>query len=143
MAVSLACGDEVPDFQALERSPIRRAVPGLIERQEFEYVRHGTVNILLFLVVHTGRMEAVCLPKNDAEHYIEALSGFRRRHRLKGVYSVQDGGASHVAAETSDYGSCSEIGGHPALDVGRPIQSTWAKSLSNQDLRRRPIASSR
>ena len=27
--------------------------PCFIERQEFEYIRHGTVNLLLFLIVHT------------------------------------------------------------------------------------------
>jgi hypothetical protein len=101
--VWVVCADEVPNFQALERVPIRRAAPGHIERQEFEYVRHGTVNILLFLAVHTGRMEAVCLARNDADHYIEALVGFRRRHRLRGVYLVHDGGSSHVAAKTSAF----------------------------------------
>ena len=45
--------DEMPNIQVLERRPIRRAIPGSIEQQEFEYVRHGTVNLLLFLVVHT------------------------------------------------------------------------------------------
>src|SRR5262249_19224484 len=49
--------DEVPNFQVLERGPIRRAVPGSVERREFESTRHDTVNLLLFLVVHTGRME--------------------------------------------------------------------------------------
>src|SRR3954467_8171117 len=49
--------DELPNLQVLERRPLRRALPGSIEQQEFEYVRHGTVNLLLFLVVHTGRME--------------------------------------------------------------------------------------
>ena len=95
--------DEVPSFQALERAPIRRAAPGHIERQEFEYERHGTVNILVFLVVHTGQMEAVCLAKNDADHYVEALRGFRRRHRLRGVCLVQDGGPGHVAAKTNGF----------------------------------------
>src|SRR6516165_4592248 len=33
--------DEVPNFQVLERDPIRRAIPGFIEQQEFEYTRHG------------------------------------------------------------------------------------------------------
>src|SRR5256884_119629 len=37
--------DEMPNLQVLERRPIRRAAPGLVERQEFEYVRHGTVNL--------------------------------------------------------------------------------------------------
>ena len=38
--------DEIPNFQVLERQPIRRAIPGSIEQQEFEYIRHGTVNSL-------------------------------------------------------------------------------------------------
>ena len=53
--------------------PIRRGIPGSIEQQEFDYIRHGTVNILNFLVVHTGEMEAVCLEANDADHYVPSL----------------------------------------------------------------------
>ena len=66
----IICTDEMPNKQVLERRPIRRAIPGSIEQQEFEYTRHGTVNILTFLIVHTGEMEAVCLGANDADHYI-------------------------------------------------------------------------
>src|SRR5437660_9146384 len=73
--------DEKPNHQVLERSPIRRAIPGSIEQQEFEYVRHGTVNLLFFLVVHTGRMEVAVEAKKDAEHYTRELRAFRRRHR--------------------------------------------------------------
>src|SRR5207253_885531 len=51
--------DEKPNLQVLQRDPIRRAAPGHIERQGFEYSRHGTVNLLFFLVVHTGRMDLV------------------------------------------------------------------------------------
>ena len=36
----VACVDEMPNLQAIERDPIRRAIPGAIEQQEFEYVRH-------------------------------------------------------------------------------------------------------
>jgi len=100
----VVCTDEMPNLQVLEREPIRRALPGHIEQQEFEYTRHGTVNLLLFLVVHTGRMELSVLAANDAAHYIQALRLFRRRHRrLKGVFLVHDGGPSHIAAATTDY----------------------------------------
>jgi hypothetical protein len=98
--------DEMPNRQVLERRPLRRAVPGSIEQREFEYVRHGTVNLLTFLVVHSGRMEATCLPANDAAHYIPALEHFRLRQArrgVRGVFLVHDGGASHVAHETADY----------------------------------------
>jgi hypothetical protein len=43
--------DEMSNHQVLARRPIRRGIPGSIERQEFDYARHGTVNLLLFLVV--------------------------------------------------------------------------------------------
>jgi hypothetical protein len=100
----VVCTDEVPNLQVLERRPIRRAVPGHIEQQEFEYTRHGTVNLLLFLVVHTGQMDLRVLEANDATHYIRALRQFRRQHRrLKGVFLIHDGGPSHSAGATSDY----------------------------------------
>jgi hypothetical protein len=69
----VVCADEMPNLQVLERSPIRRSIPGSIEQQEFEYIRHGTVNLLTFLIVHTGRMRVTCPPHNDAASYIWAL----------------------------------------------------------------------
>jgi DDE superfamily endonuclease len=102
--VWVVCADEVPNLQVLQRDPTRRAIPGSVEQREFEYVRHGTVNLLVFLVVHSGRMELEVLPANDAAHYVPALRRFRRRHRgLAGAYLVQDGGGSHIAGPTRDY----------------------------------------
>jgi DDE superfamily endonuclease len=100
----VVCADELPNFQVLERRPIRRSVPGSIEQREFDYTRHGTVNLLTFLVVHTGRMRAVALEQNDAANYVPALEEFRRRHRLlRGVYLIHDGGPSHIAGATAEY----------------------------------------
>ena len=98
--------DEIPNFQVLERKPLRRAIPGSIEQQEFEYTRHGTVNLLLFLIIHTGRMEVAVEATKDAGHYIQGLRAFRRRHRgLQGVFLIQDGDPSHTAGETAGYWS--------------------------------------
>lgn len=100
----VVCTDEMPNLQALERHPIRRAIPGAIERQEFEYIRHGTVNVLLFLTVPTGQMHARYPERKDATHYIEALKWFHSRHRhLRGAFLIQDGDPGHTAAETGDY----------------------------------------
>ena len=102
--VGVMCVDEIPTFQIFERDPIRRAIPGSIEQQEFDYTRHGTVNMLVFLAVHSGLMELVFLAKNDHEHYLPELELFRRQHKeLKGVFLIQDGGASHIAAGTRRY----------------------------------------
>jgi hypothetical protein len=105
--VWIVCVDEMPNLQACERDPIRRAIPGSIEQQEFEYVRHGTVNVVMFLMVHSGRMEATCPERKDAAHYLQALQQFREHHRdLHGVFLIQDGDPSHTAAATADYFEC-------------------------------------
>ena len=100
----VVCADEKPNCQVLERRPIRHSIPGSIEQQEFEYTRHGTVNILAFLIVHSGRMEASCIETKNARTYVDELAKFRRRHRhLRGVYLIHDGDPSHTAAATEDY----------------------------------------
>jgi transposase len=115
--------DEIPNFQVLERRPIRRAIPGSIEQQEFEYIRHGTVNLLLFLIVHTGRMEVAVEVKKDAEHYVRELRAFRRRHRgLKGVFLIQDGDPSHTAGEVREYWSSCRGWWRPRLT---PAHASW------------------
>jgi transposase len=102
--VWVVCVDEIPTFQVLERDPIRRAIPGSIEQQEFDYTRHGTVNMLVFLVVHTGLMELVFLAQNDQKHYLPELELFHQHHKeVRGVFLIQDGGASHTGAETQRY----------------------------------------
>src|ERR1700738_4315112 len=100
----VVCVDEIPTFQILERHPIRRAIPGSIEQQEFDYTRHGTVNMLVFFVVHSGLMELAFLAKNDCEHYLPELKLFHRQHKeLQGVFLIQDGGSSHIAGCTRKY----------------------------------------
>jgi hypothetical protein len=100
----VVCADAIPNLRVLERGPPRRAIPGHLERPAFAYVRHGTVNLLLSLAVHSGRMAPAVLGANDAAHSIPALRRFRRRHRrLKGVFLLHAGGASPIAGATADY----------------------------------------
>jgi hypothetical protein len=88
----------------LERHPIRQAIPGSIAQREFDYTRHGTINILVFLIVHSGRMEAVCFDAKSAKRYVNELRAFRRRHRrLRGIYLIQDNDPIHTAAKTRAY----------------------------------------
>lgn len=118
----VVCTDEAR-FQVLERVPIRRAIPGSIEQREFEYTRHGTVTVLVFLIVHTGRMEAVCLPEKSAWYYTAALRQFRRRHRhLQGVYLIHDGDSIHTGDCTPGYLAEFSQWWHPRL---LPPHASW------------------
>src|SRR6476620_7164793 len=119
----VVCVDEIPTFQILERNPIRRAIPGSIEQQEFDYTRHGTVNMLVFLVVHAVLKKEVLLSKKDDEHYLPELELYRQHHKeLQGVFLIQDGGASHIAGTTQRYFARSHGWWRPRLT---PANASW------------------
>ena len=101
----LICADEKPNIQVLERTmPTQPMRPGQIERQEFEYKRHGTINLLVGLIVYNGRMWAECLDKNDGEHFRPAVRrllhpyGWARR-----IHLIIDNGSSHTSDDTMEF----------------------------------------
>lgn len=117
------CLDEKPNLQVLERRrPTQPMRPGQIERQEFEYIRHGTVNVLVVLVVHSGKMRAWCPERNDAEHLCailpEVLDDHRRARR---IHLIWDGSPSHLAAATMNW-----LRQHPRVRVlVTPPHASW------------------
>lgn len=97
--------DEKPNLQALERTRATQPMrAGRGERQEFEYKRHGIVNFLVVLILHSGKMQACCLEQNDSEHLCRALpkllAPFRKWRR---VHLVWDGGPSHASTATRTF----------------------------------------
>src|SRR6185503_15995722 len=98
----LICFDEKPNVQALERWPKQWLRPGHIEQQEFEYVRHGTVNFAAALLVHTGQMRGWCLDKNDSEHLAPVLQAMLDELEwAKRIHWIWDGGPSHTSRATA------------------------------------------
>ena len=69
--------DEKTHIQALERlHPTLPLRPGLVERQEVEYLRHGTVDLFAAFDVGTGQVFAQCSqrPTNlEFRHFLRAL----------------------------------------------------------------------
>jgi transposase len=60
------CVDEKSQIQALDRSaPVLPMLPGVPERQSFDYVRHGTTDLFAALEIATGQV----------------ISAVKRRHR--------------------------------------------------------------
>jgi hypothetical protein len=94
--------DEKPNIQVLERChPTRLVRPGKIERREFEYIRHGTVNFLVALIVHSGKMRGWCLPANDSYELCRVLPKFFYQYRkARRIHVIWDGGSSHVSEYT-------------------------------------------
>lgn len=66
--VHLVSTDEKTGIQALEcKHPTKPTVPGLVERREFEYLRHGTLCLLANLEVATGRIVAATISRQRKE----------------------------------------------------------------------------
>lgn len=60
--------DEMTGIQALERiAPIKPSRPGLVERREFEYKRHGTLTLIANFNVATGEIPAPSLGPTRTE----------------------------------------------------------------------------
>lgn len=97
--------DEKPNIQALERAAPKQLMrPGQIERQEFEYIRHDTVNFLVALIVHSGQMRGWCLERNDSEHLCLTLSDlFQQYRKARRLHLIWDGGPSHISAKTQAF----------------------------------------
>jgi len=101
----LLAGDEKPNLQVLERThPTQRMQPGRIERQEFDYYRHGTINLLAGLTVYSGHMWAECLDKNDGEHFRPALRRWLHPYGwAKRIHVILDNGSSHISGNTLEF----------------------------------------
>ena len=101
----LICLDEKPNIQVLERvKPTQPMRPGEIERQEFDYIRHGTVNLLAGLVAYNGRMWAECLDKNDGEHFRPAVRRLLHPYGWANrIHLIIDNGSSHISGETTAF----------------------------------------
>src|SRR5512147_243569 len=97
--------DEKPNIQALQRThPTQPMRAGQIERQEFEYERHGVVNFLVLLNLYNGHMRSCCLEKNDSEHLCRSLPALLQPfHSFKRVHLIWDGGPSHISAATQSF----------------------------------------
>lgn len=67
--------DEMTGIQALEhRYPEKPAKPHMIAKTEFEYIRHGTISLIGFFDVVTGRIEHPYLNRTrKAEDFVNAL----------------------------------------------------------------------
>ncbi len=120
----ILCLDEKPNIQVLERAKSTQPMrPGEIEHQEFDYIRHGTVNLLAGLVAYTGRMWAECLEKNDGAHFRPAVQRLLHPYGwARQIHLIIDNGSSHVSEETMAFFHDLAPRVHVLLT---PVNSSW------------------
>jgi len=101
------CIDEKPGIQALERvHPGRGAAPGRYPLVEFEYKRHGTVNLVAALNVATGELAHYETARNwysgDMVGFLKRLIEKTPKH-IRKIHIVWDNGSTHTSKETGKF----------------------------------------
>ena len=94
--------DEKTSIQARSRKhPGRLAAPGRPARQEFEYIRHGTVSIIAAMDIDTGQVLTEPIERNTAATFTAFLDALDTAiDPAKQIHLVLDNGSSHTAKHT-------------------------------------------
>ena len=72
-------------------------------RIDFEYKRHGVVNLIAAFAVHTGHVVGDCLEKNDSAAFIRFIRRIMQIHPRRKLYLILDNGTTHRSKETTAF----------------------------------------
>jgi len=97
--------DEKTGMQATSRvNPTQPTRPGLIERKEFEYRRHGTAALFAALNVHSGEVMWETKERNRSVDFIGFLEHIDAATPSElTLHLVLDNGSSHISKETKKW----------------------------------------
>lgn len=120
------CIDEKTSIQALERcQPEQPARPGSRRKVEFEYKRHGTVNLLAAFDVHSGEAVGECIDRNDSQAFIAFLLHLKKKYRGEKLYLILDNGTTHRSKATTRF-----LARHECLvPVFLPTHASWLNQI--------------
>lgn len=92
--------DEKTGIQALETiAPTKTAIPGQIEKREFEYVRHGTTCLITNLEVSTGKIVSPSIgPTRTEVDFVEHIKKTVATDEKAGWVFVVDQLNTHMSA---------------------------------------------
>lgn len=119
--------DEKTAIAARSRKhPGSPAGPGRPARQEFEYVRHGTVSIVAAFDIDTGQALTQVISRNDSATFVGFLAMLDQIiDPAKDIHVVLDNGSSHVAKNTRAW-----LIAHPRWHVHwTPVHASWLNQV--------------
>ena len=100
----ILCLDEKTHIQALERVyPTLPMQPGLVEHQEFEYLRHGTVDLFTAFDVGTGEVFAQCYQRHTNVEFRHFLRTLRSRDPDSRWHLIVDNAGFHKKQAVLDW----------------------------------------
>ena len=97
----LYCFDECPGIQVLQRlSPDLQTEGMKMRLEEFEYIRNGTIDVLAFYSVNTGKVYASCRPNHTKETLVEVFEKHLKiAPKNKPLHYIMDNLNSHCCYE--------------------------------------------
>jgi len=118
--------DEKTSIQALDRTQPRLPMkPHRIERLSHEYKRHGTASLLASLEVHSGRVRAESIQRNDSTTFIRFLRRLLQAYPDKELYLIADNGSSHRSKQTLAW-----VAKHKRLHLPfTPTHASWLNQI--------------
>jgi transposase len=115
--------DEKTSMQARSRKhPGIPVAPGREARQEFEYIRHGTVSITAAMDIDTGQVMTEPIARNDSVTFVAFLTALDAAiDPDQEIHVVLDNGSSHTAKNTKAW-----LRAHPRWRVyWTPPHASW------------------
>jgi hypothetical protein len=99
------CVDEKTGIGVREpTAPSQPVAPGRPARREFEYVRHGTVDLLAAFEVYTGRVYGIVRERHRASEFIELLTLLEQQvPEGPVIHLILDPVRMHCSAEVAVY----------------------------------------
>jgi transposase len=140
------CLDEKTHIQALERLPPTLSLrPGLVERQEFEYVRQGTVDLFAAFAVGTGQVFAQCSQRHTTLEFRHFLRARRARDPDRRWHLIVDNAGFHKKQAVLDWCAAQrpKVTLHWVPTHGSWLNQVemWCSILSRKCLRRASVRS--
>jgi transposase len=142
---TVLCYDEKPGIQANERFyPSHPVRPGKPERVEFHYKRHGTVDLLAFFDVRTGKVIGRCEKRHTQFEFLKMLDLAIKAYPRGRIHIVLDNASSHFTDNVKAW-----LKKHPRVRLYfTPTHASWLNQveiwfsiLSRQLLRRGSFSS--
>jgi hypothetical protein len=98
---NLFCFDECPGIQVLQRlSPDLQTEGMKMRLEEFEYIRNGTIDVLAFYAVNTGKVYAECRGNHTKETLVEVFeSHLKIAPASEPLHYIMDNLYSHCCYE--------------------------------------------
>ena len=119
--------DEKTGMQAISRKHLDRPPrPGVLRRQEFEYVRHGTQALIAALDVHSGKTLAACGPTRTQSDLLAFMEQVAKTYPHQQVHIVWDNLNTHRAGVWKDFNE--KHGGRFYFHY-TPIHASWVNQI--------------